>query len=70
MTLRYTKKDENRKMFYFHPTLSLKDEGHRENGTSKSDRLNACVQFSEPRIGFLKSNRANGPIEYLKMLDK
>ena len=24
---------------------------HHENGILKSDRLNACFQFSEPRIG-------------------
>ena len=83
-------------MLYFHLTLSLKDERHRQilhdrfgaktkilcqfwktdrvntpqmtfrhfhhkNGTLKSDRLNACFQFLEPKIGSLKTDLVNGP---------
>ena len=36
---------------------------HHKNGTLKSDRLNACSQFSEPIIGSLNSDRVNGPIQ-------
>ena len=36
--------------------------GVDKNGTLKLDRLNACVQFSEPRIGSLKADRVNGPL--------
>ena len=34
---------------------------HHKNGTLKSYRLNAGFQFSEPRIGSLKSDRVKGP---------
>ena len=36
---------------------------HHKNWTLKLDRLNACFQFSEPRIGSLKSDRVNGPLK-------
>ena len=39
-------------------------KGVDKTGTLKSDRLNACVQFSEPRIGSLKSDRVNGPLHH------
>ena len=41
---------------------------HYKNGTLKSDRLNTCFQFSEPRIGSLKLDRVNGPL-YFPALD-
>ena len=40
---------------------------YRKNGTLKSDGLNTCFQFSEPRIGSLKSDRVNGPLRGLIM---
>ena len=46
-----------------HTTNDLPTFSHK-NGTLKSDRLNACFQFSEPRIGSLKSDRVNGPWEW------
>ena len=41
---------------------------HHKNGILKSDRLNACFQFSKPRIGFLKSDRVNGPLEWQSVI--
>ena len=35
---------------------------HHKNGTLKSARLSAYFQFSERRIGSLKSDRVNGPL--------
>ena len=35
--------------------MTFRDSYHK-NGALKSDRLNACLQFSEPRIGSLKSD--------------
>ena len=37
---------------------------HHKNGTLKLDRLNACFQFSEPRIGSLKSDCVNRPLHH------
>ena len=37
---------------------------HHKNGTLKSDHLNDCFQFSEPRIRSLKSDRVNRPFEF------
>ena len=48
-------------MLYFHSTLFLQDERHRQKGTLKLDRSNPCVHFLEPRIRTLKSDRVNGP---------
>ena len=36
---------------------------HHKNGTLKSDRLNACFQFLEPKIGSLKTDGVNEPLE-------
>ena len=36
---------------------------HHKNRTLKSDRLNTCLQLSEPRIESLKSDRVNGPLK-------
>ena len=42
--------------------LEYQNEAKDKNGTLKLDRLNACVHFSEPRIGTLKADRVNGPL--------
>ena len=34
---------------------------HHKSRTMKSDRLNDCFQFLEPKIGSLKTDRVNGP---------
>ena len=52
----------------FHSTLFLQDERHLQKETSKLDRSNACVHFSEPRIRSLKSDRVNGP-QHKQMYD-
>ena len=36
---------------------------HHKNGTLKSDRMNACFEFLEPKAGSLKTDRVNGPLE-------
>ena len=40
--------------------MTFRHSQHK-NGTLKSDRLNACFQFLEPKIGSLKTDRVNGP---------
>ena len=45
-------------------------DSHHNNGTLKSDRLNACFQFSKPRIGSLKSDRVNRPLPKVFLTDK
>ena len=37
-------------------------KGADKNISLKSDGLNACLQFSEQRIGSLKSDGVNGPL--------
>ena len=36
---------------------------HHKNGTLKSDHLNACFQFLKKKIGSLKTDNLNGPLE-------
>ena len=36
---------------------------HHKNETLKSDRVNACFQFLEPKIESLQTNRVNGPLK-------